>query len=248
MTFGLKDKTIKKIRGVLSQYPEVEKTVLYGSRATGNFKNGSDIDLTFHGAGLTLSIVHKIDNDLDDLLLPYTFDLSIFGQIGDPGLIDHIKRVGVVFYETAPPPFRITREIAGALTAHALAEDPNECCGLLSGKGNVATEIHRITNLPSDDPAVRGLNVPADRTLRYVMAPKEQIAAFKRMRENGTELLAIYHSHTASPAYPSQTDIRLAFYPDVHYLIVSLENKNTPQVRAFRIVDKKITETKICLQ
>ncbi len=98
MKFGLKILTIEKINTVFSQYPEVEKVVLYGSRAKGNFKNGSDIDLTLEGNNLSLSILYKIDNDLDDLLLPYTFDLSIFKHIDNADLIDHIKQVGVVFY------------------------------------------------------------------------------------------------------------------------------------------------------
>ncbi len=99
MKFGLKEQTIEQIISVFSRYPEVEKVTLYGSRAKGNYKNGSDIDLTFEGEGLTLSMLHKIDNDLDDLLLPYTFDLSIFKHIDNTDLIDHIKRVGIIFYE-----------------------------------------------------------------------------------------------------------------------------------------------------
>ncbi|MFQ5543922.1 MAG: nucleotidyltransferase domain-containing protein [Nitrospiria bacterium] len=99
MKFGLKEHTIEQINAVFSHYPEVEKVILYGSRAKGDFKNGSDIDLTLEGKNLSLSIVHKIGNDLDDLLLPYTFDLSIFNQIDNPDLIDHIKRIGIVFYE-----------------------------------------------------------------------------------------------------------------------------------------------------
>ncbi len=143
--------------------------------------------------------------------------------------------------------FQMSSDISERMTAHAQAENPYECCGLLAGKDGVATEIHPITNLPSDDPSIIDLKVPADRTLRYVMDPKEQITAFKKMRENGTELVAIYHSHTHSSAYPSETDIRLAFYPDVHYLIVSLEDKNKPHMRAFQIVEGKITEDKIVL-
>ncbi len=248
MKFGLKESAIAQIQGVFSQYPQVEKAVLYGSRAKGNYKNGSDIDLTLEGKGLTLSILHKIDNDLDDLLLPYTFDLSIFDHIDSADLIAHIQRVGIVFYPSEKEEaktFRLTETIYDALIAHAQADDPNECCGLLAGKAGVATEIYRIPNLPSDDPAVADLKVPEDRRLRYVMDPKAQIAAFKAMRENGTEMVAIYHSHTHSPAYPSATDVRLAFYPDVHYLIVSLEDKNKPHVRAFRIVKETIHEEAI---
>lgn len=99
MKFGLDDKTIERMQTVLVRYPEVDKAVLYGSRAKGNYKMGSDIDLTLYGSGLTLTILHKIENELDDLLLPYKIDLSIFEQIADPSVIDHIRRVGVVFYE-----------------------------------------------------------------------------------------------------------------------------------------------------
>lgn len=98
--FGLKESTIEKIRAVFAGYPQVEKAMLYGSRAKGNYKNGSDIDLTLYGGeDLTLNVLYKISNALDDLLLPYTIDLSIFNQIGDTEVIDHIRRLGIVFYE-----------------------------------------------------------------------------------------------------------------------------------------------------
>ncbi len=72
---------------------------MYGSRAKGNYKSGSDIDLTLRGsADLTLNVIYKILNDLDDLLLPYTIHLSIFDDISDQDVIEHIQRVGVVFY------------------------------------------------------------------------------------------------------------------------------------------------------
>ena len=100
MLFGLKESTIQKICTVLSHYPQVEKAVLYGSRAKGNFKNGSDIDLTLRGgAGLTLNVLYRIRDELDDLLLPYTIDLSIFHQISDTDVVEHIQRVGVTFYK-----------------------------------------------------------------------------------------------------------------------------------------------------
>jgi len=100
MTFGLKENTIKQIHDVLSGYPQIKKAVLYGSRAKGNFKNGSDIDLTLYGGeALTLNILYRIMDGIDDLLLPYTFDLSIFRHISDPDVVAHIQRVGVTFYE-----------------------------------------------------------------------------------------------------------------------------------------------------
>jgi predicted nucleotidyltransferase len=99
MKYGLSESTIQKIHSVLRNYPQVEKAILYGSRAKGNFKNGSDIDLTLRARDLTLNVVYKILDDLDELLLPYTIDLSIFSQISDSEVIDHIQRVGVSFYD-----------------------------------------------------------------------------------------------------------------------------------------------------
>lgn len=98
LTFGLTELTINKINSILRKYSEVEKALLYGSRAKGNYKNGSDIDLALFGENLTLSILFGIKNDLDDLLLPYKMDLSIFHNIENPDLIDHIQRVGKIFY------------------------------------------------------------------------------------------------------------------------------------------------------
>ena len=99
MKYGLSERTLQKIRDVFSHYPEVEKAILYGSRATGGYRNGSDIDLTLCGAALTHSILSQIDTELDDLLLPYTIDLSIFHQINNPTMIEQIQRIGVNFYE-----------------------------------------------------------------------------------------------------------------------------------------------------
>ena len=103
MKYGLSDKAIAQIQAVFAAFPEVDRAVLYGSRAKGNFKRGSDIDLTLYGRGLSLKTLHKIESDLDELLLPYKIDLSIFEQIADPEVIDHIHRVGVVFYEKCMP-------------------------------------------------------------------------------------------------------------------------------------------------
>jgi uncharacterized protein len=105
MKFGLSEATIEKIRAVLARYPQVETAVLYGSRAKGNYKPGSDIDLTLYGGeDLTLRILLRLMSEMDDLLLPYTIDLSIFHTIDDPDLIDHIERVGVPFYEREAVP------------------------------------------------------------------------------------------------------------------------------------------------
>lgn len=95
--FGLDEKAIASIKSVLSQYPEIEKTIIYGSRAKGSFRQGSDIDLVLVAPQLTTEELLKIENQLDDLLLPYKIDLSLEHQIENPNLLDHIKRVGRLF-------------------------------------------------------------------------------------------------------------------------------------------------------
>ena len=105
--FGLPEKTVEKIGSVLAGHPAVEKAILYGSRAKGNYKQGSDIDLTLVGSGLIHRDLLNIMDELDDLLLPYTIDLSILCMIDHAGLLDHIKRVGKEFYrlqDTETPP------------------------------------------------------------------------------------------------------------------------------------------------
>ncbi len=99
MRFGLKDETIQKIISVFYCFSEIEKVILYGSRAKGNYKNGSDIDITLKGEGLNLSILNKIESKLDDLFLPYSFDISIYHQISNKELLEHIERVGIVIAE-----------------------------------------------------------------------------------------------------------------------------------------------------
>ena len=100
MKYGLSDSTIQKICAVFAKYPPVEQVILYGSRAKGNYKNGSDIDFTLCGrTDLTQRVLYRIIDELDDLLLPYTIDLSIFNDIDDADVVEHIRRVGVTFYE-----------------------------------------------------------------------------------------------------------------------------------------------------
>jgi predicted nucleotidyltransferase len=95
MPYGLKKETLQRITEVLSKHSQVDQAILYGSRAIGNYKNGSDIDITLKGCDLNLSILNRICNELDELLLPYTFDISILHQISNPDLQDHIKRIGI---------------------------------------------------------------------------------------------------------------------------------------------------------
>lgn len=98
MPYGLKPHIISKIKTIFINYPQIDKVVLYGSRAKGNYEIGSDIDLTIIGNSIKLSVINKIENELDDLLLPYTIDISIFNHIKNENLLDHINKVGKDFY------------------------------------------------------------------------------------------------------------------------------------------------------
>ncbi len=117
---------------------------------------------------------------------------------------------------------------------HAREEDPNECCGILAAArdGSIVKQ-YRITNVEKSP-------------YRYQMDAKEHLVASNEIDDNGWEMLVFYHSHTHSPAYPSATDVRLAAnWPDQHYLLISLEDKATPIVRVFRIVEGEVTEEPI---
>jgi len=103
---GLSSETIKKIQQVFSHYSEIDSVCLYGSRAKGDFQKGSDIDLTIMGDALSNAKLPRIENELDELLLPYKIDLSLFREIENEDLIKHIQRVGVEFYRhkrVSPP-------------------------------------------------------------------------------------------------------------------------------------------------
>ena len=100
MKYGLSEKSLQKIYDVFDRYPEVEEVILYGSRARDDYKNGSDIDLTLRGGNaLTHKILSKIASDLDDQLLPYTIDLSIYDNLNNQDIINQIDLEGVTFYK-----------------------------------------------------------------------------------------------------------------------------------------------------
>lgn len=99
LKFGLTISTIEKIHSIFSAHPGIQEVIIYGSRAKGNYQKGSDIDLAIVGKSVNLSELLKIENELDDLLLPYKIDISLIHKIENMDLIDHINRVGMVFYE-----------------------------------------------------------------------------------------------------------------------------------------------------
>ncbi len=115
-----------------------------------------------------------------------------------------------------------------AIVDHALAEAPNECCGMIASRDGHAVSVHRATNAAASP-------------LRYEIDGLEQLRIQNEIEDAGLDLGAIYHSHTRSAPYPSQTDINLAFYPDSLYVIVGVAG-DAPEVRAFRIVDSKVQE------
>ncbi|HUQ40947.1 MAG TPA: M67 family metallopeptidase [Candidatus Limnocylindrales bacterium] len=123
----------------------------------------------------------------------------------------------------------LPRAVRDAIVAHARECAPNEACGLISGRAGAASR------------AIPCTNTHATPTTRYVIDPREQLRAFREMDERGEELVAIYHSHPASQAYPSPTDRAEAHYPDAFYILISLRS-DTPEVRAFRITDDVVRE------
>ncbi len=98
-SFGLSELTLATVRSILADYPEIEQAILYGSRAKGTYRKGSDIDLTLVGAGLDHRLLTQIAGRLDDSSIPYQVDLSLKSGIDNPNLLAHIERVGVVFYQ-----------------------------------------------------------------------------------------------------------------------------------------------------
>ena len=120
---------------------------------------------------------------------------------------------------------QIPKQYADEMVAHSLEEDPNECCGILSGADSRVQKLYRITNT-------------AKSPYRYLMDPQEFLNADRDSESSGWEFQAFYHSHTHSPAYPSTTDVRMALqsgYLMVYYVLVSLEDKASPQMRMFQI-------------
>ena len=129
----------------------------------------------------------------------------------------------------------IPAEIRDAMVQHALEEDPNECCGILAGAGGIVLQQYRITNTERSP-------------YRYSMDGRELNQVLRELDDNGWEMQVIYHSHTHSPAYPSDTDVRLAAnWPDPYYLLVSLMDKQSPEVRVFTIWDGTVTEEPVVI-
>lgn len=117
------------------------------------------------------------------------------------------------------------RAVIDDLITHALAENPNECCGVIAGVDFTAVRGYRITNT-------------AKSPFRYLMDPQEFLNADRDAEMQGLSLIVFYHSHTHSSPYPSSTDVRMALesgWLDPYYLLVSLQDEQEPEVRLYRI-------------
>jgi len=124
---------------------------------------------------------------------------------------------------------KISQSLIDEMVAHAREDLPNECCGMVGGSGEEATRVIRVANAAASP-------------LRYEMDPQGQYNALKEIEDGGGELLAIYHSHTKSAAYPSQTDVNQAVaWPEQTYLIVSLA-EDEPDVKAYLLTDLRIAD------
>ena len=126
----------------------------------------------------------------------------------------------------------LRQEFIDGMVAHAQGEAPNECCGIIAGKDGRAVKLFRTTNAEASP-------------YRYSVDSQDLFRVFRECEENGWGFFAIYHSHTASEAYPSATDVRLAFWPETYYVLVSLMDRENPVVRAFRIEDGRVSEEQI---
>ena len=130
---------------------------------------------------------------------------------------------------------KISRALVDEMVAHAREDLPNECCGMVAGLDGEATEVIRVENAAASP-------------LRYEMDPKAQYEAWKSIEDGGKELLAIYHSHTKSAAYPSQTDVNQAVaWPDQVYVIVSLADEDAPDVKGYFLKDLTIADAEITI-
>jgi proteasome lid subunit RPN8/RPN11 len=129
---------------------------------------------------------------------------------------------------------QIKQEFIDEMVAHAKADLPNECCGILAGPDDTVMKAFRMSNVEASP-------------FRFAMDPVELVKVDNEAGDNAWDLLAIYHSHTGSEAYPSDTDVRIAggtaaLWPDVRYVLVSLMDMDSPVVRIFTIDDGAVTE------
>jgi [CysO sulfur-carrier protein]-S-L-cysteine hydrolase len=131
---------------------------------------------------------------------------------------------------------RIAQSLIDEMISHAREDLPNECCGMVGGVDGEASVVIPVKNAAASP-------------LRFEMDPQGQYNALKTIEDDGKEMLAIYHSHTKSAAYPSQTDVNQAVnWPDAIYVIVSLQDADAPDVKAFWLKDLKIADVELVVE
>ncbi len=127
----------------------------------------------------------------------------------------------------------LQRSYVDEIIAHAREDAPNECCGVIAGGDDrVAKQLYRAVNAEASP-------------FRYNVDPKDLLRIYRDIEDHGWDVIAIYHSHTHTEAYPSPTDVTLAAWPEASYLIVSLADDANPVLRAFRIEDGNIAEEEL---
>lgn len=126
----------------------------------------------------------------------------------------------------------ISQDLLDKMVSHCKSIYPNEACGIFAGKNSVIEKLYEMTNIENS-------------TVSYEMDSKEQFHIMKQMRNDCNDMVAIYHSHPDFPAYPSAKDLNLAFYSDTAYIIVSLADKDRPDIKAFSINEGDVSEIKI---
>ena len=129
----------------------------------------------------------------------------------------------------------IPRSLYAQIIAHCRSTYPKEACGILAGGDGVVSQVYPMTNVE-------------DSPIGYSMDPKEQLLIEKQMRQRGQRMVGIYHSHTASDAYPSSVDISLAISPEISYVLVSLKDRGGPQLKSYRIDGQTITAEDVRLE
>jgi proteasome lid subunit RPN8/RPN11 len=131
---------------------------------------------------------------------------------------------------SAAEQFRLPTDMREAIISHAMREAPRECCGIIAGRDGVPLQLYETRNIAAGNRF-------------YEIDPAQLIdLEFQELPAQGTEIVAIYHSHPESPAYPSATDVELAFWPDAVFLICSLAERDRAEIRGFRIRDGAIDE------
>ena len=117
---------------------------------------------------------------------------------------------------------RIPKTIFQGMVEHAKRESPLECCGILSGKEKTVEKAFELKNTEESP-------------VQYFMSPRDQMKVFEKMERDSMEMIAIYHSHPHTIPFPSETDVKLAFYPDISSIIISLKERENPVIKAFQI-------------